>query len=58
MLVIPFLLTALLLLVGALLSAFCLAGGPVPERGFCLSRGIARFKRVRLGEPESTPDSC
>ena len=37
---------------GALLSAFCLAGGPVPERGFCLGRGLARFNRVRLGGPK------
>ena len=36
----------------ALLSAFCLAGGPVPERGFCLGRGLARFNRVRLGGPK------
>ena len=34
---------------GALLSALCLAGGPVPDRGFCLGRGSARFNRVRLG---------
>ena len=26
----------------ALVDAFCLAGGPVPERGFCLGRGYAR----------------
>ena len=25
----------------ALLNAFCLAGGPVPEKGFCLGRGWA-----------------
>ena len=37
---------------GALLSAFCLAGGPVPEKGFCLGRGLARFNRVRLGGPK------
>ena len=37
---------------GALLSAFCLAGGPIPERGFCLGRGLARFNRVRLGGPK------
>ena len=36
----------------ALLSAFCLAGGPVPERGFCLGRGLACFNKVRLGEPK------
>ena len=35
-----------------MLSAFCLAGGPVPERGFCLGRGLARFNRVRLGGPK------
>ena len=35
-----------------MLSAFCLAGGPVPERGFCLGRGLARFDRVRLGGPK------
>ena len=35
----------------ALLSAFCLAGGPVPEKGFCLGRGFARFHKVRLGGP-------
>ena len=36
----------------ALLSAFCLAGGPVPEKGFCLGRGLARFNKVRLGGPK------
>ena len=36
----------------ALADAFCLAGGPVPERGFCLGRGLARFSRVRLGGPK------
>ena len=36
----------------ALVDAFCLAGGPVPERGFCLGRGFARFSRVRLGGPK------
>ena len=35
----------------ALVSAFCSAGGPVPERGFHLGRGVARFNRVRLGGP-------
>ena len=33
----------------ALVAAFCLAGGPVPERGFHLGRGVARFNRVRSG---------
>ena len=37
---------------GALVNAFCLAGGPVPERGFCLGRGLARFNRVRLDGPK------
>ena len=37
---------------GALVDAFCLAGGPVPERGFCLGRGLACFNRVRLGGPK------
>ena len=36
----------------ALVDAFCLAGGLVPERGFCLGRGLARFSRVRLGGPK------
>ena len=27
----------------ALADAFCLAGGPVPERGFCLGRVLARL---------------
>ena len=37
----------------ALVSAFCSAGGgPVPERGFQLGRGVARFNRVRLGGPK------
>ena len=36
----------------ALVRAFCLAGGPVPERGFYLGRGVARFNRVRLGGPK------
>ena len=29
-----------------------MAGGPVPERGFCLGRGLARFSKVRLGGPK------
>ena len=33
----------------ALLSAFCLAGGPVPERSFCLGRGLARFYKSSFG---------
>ena len=38
---------------GALLSAFCLAGGPVPERGFLLGQGcLACFSKVRLGGPK------
>ena len=36
----------------ALVDAFYLAGAPVPERGFCLGRGVARFNRVRLGGPK------
>ena len=32
----------------ALVEAFCLAGGPIPDHGFRLGRGVARFKRVRL----------
>ena len=34
----------------ALVDAFCLAGGPVPERGFCLGRGFVWVDRrcVRL----------
>ena len=36
----------------ALVDAFYLAGGPVPERSFCLGRGFARFNRVRLGGPK------
>ena len=35
-----------------LVAAFCSAGGPVPERGFHLGRGVARFNRVRLGGPK------
>ena len=37
---------------GALVDAFCLAGGPVSERGFCLGRGLGCFNRVRLGGPK------
>ena len=36
----------------ALVAAFCLAGGPVPERGFHIGRGVARFNKVRLGGPK------
>ena len=36
----------------ALVDAFCLAGGPVPERGFCLGRGLACFSKIRLGGPK------
>ena len=36
----------------ALVEAYCLAGGPVPDRGFHLGRGAARFNRVRLGGPK------
>ena len=36
----------------ALVAAFCLAGGPVPERGFHLGRGVACFNKVRLGGPK------
>ena len=35
-----------------LVEAFCLAGGPIPDRGFRFSRGFARFNRVRLGGPK------
>ena len=34
------------------MDAFCLAVGPVPERGFCLGRGLACFNKVRLGGPK------
>ena len=34
------------------MDAFCLAGGPVPERGFCLGRELACFCEVRLGGPK------
>ena len=37
---------------GALVDAFCLAGGPVPDRGFRLGRGVARFNKVCLGGPK------
>ena len=36
----------------ALVDAFCLAGVPILERGFCLGRDLARFNRVRLGGPK------
>ena len=36
----------------ALVAAFCLAGGLVPDREFHLGRGVARFNRVRLGGPK------
>ena len=36
----------------ALVDAFCLAGGPVPDGGFRLGRGVARFNRVCLGGPK------
>ena len=36
----------------ALVDAFCLAGGPILEKGFCLGRGLARFNGVRLGGPK------
>ena len=36
----------------ALVEASCLAGGPTPERGFHLGRGVARFNRVCLGGPK------
>ena len=35
----------------ALVEAYCLAGGPIPDRRFHLGRGVARFNRVRLGGP-------
>ena len=34
-------LLGLMLLREAFVDAFCLAGGPVPERGFCLGRELA-----------------
>ena len=33
----------------ALVDAYSLAGGPRPCHGFVLGRGVARFRRVRLG---------
>ena len=36
----------------ALVDAFCLAGGPVPQRCFCLGREQACFRGVRLGGPK------
>ena len=36
----------------ALVDAYRLAGGPEPERGVKLGRGVARFSVVRLGGPE------
>ena len=41
----------------ALADAFCLAGGPVPERGFCLGRGLARFSKGSIGRAQSASDS-
>ena len=35
----------------ALVKAYCSAGGPIPDRGFRLERGIARFNKVWLGGP-------
>ena len=35
----------------SLLSAFQLAGGPTPDRGFRCGRGVARFRRTVLGGP-------
>ena len=37
---------------GALVEAYCLVGGPIPDRGFHLGRGVARFNKVRLGGPK------
>ena len=34
------------------MDAFCLAGGPVSVRAFCLGRGLACFSKVRLGGPK------
>ena len=36
-------------------DAFCLAGGPVPERGFCPGRGLARFNKRRIRARCSDP---
>ena len=33
----------------ALADAYCFSGGPAPIRGLVLGRGMARFRRVRLG---------
>ena len=33
----------------ALADAFCFSGGPAPCHGLVLGRGLARFRRVRLG---------
>ena len=35
----------------SLLSAFELAGGPTPDRGFRCGRGVARFRSTVLGGP-------
>ena len=35
----------------ALVDAFQLAGGPVPDRGLVLGRGMVRMRTVRLGGP-------
>ena len=35
----------------ALADAFQFAGGPVPDRGLVLGRGIVRMRTVRLGGP-------
>ena len=36
----------------ALADAYCVAGGPLPDRGLVLGRGVARFRVVRLGGPK------
>ena len=33
----------------ALADAYCFSGGPAPCQGLVLGRGLARFRRVRLG---------
>ena len=33
----------------ALADAYRFSGGPIPSRGLVLGRGLARFRRVRLG---------
>ena len=33
----------------ALADAYCFSGGPAPCHGLVLGRGLARFRRVRLG---------